>query len=68
MQNKLKDVRKAKNLTQRDVANLIGRCKSYYSNLENGHREPSFETLCRLSKALDVEVTDLFPTQEVEKQ
>ena len=61
MQNKLKEKRLEKGLTQAEVANLIYCSKSYYSNLESCYRNPSLETAQRLSKALGCTVDDLFP-------
>jgi transcriptional regulator with XRE-family HTH domain len=47
-------IRKARGLTQKAVAEQSGLTVNYLSLLENGERQPSTETLNRLSKVFQV--------------
>ena len=51
---RLRAARKAKKLTQEQLANLLQTTKGTISNYENGHSTPSNEVLVLLSKKLDV--------------
>lgn len=53
---RLKQLRKEKKVTQSEIAEKIGVAKSTYSQYENGHREPNFETLLKLSLFFNVDV------------
>lgn len=52
-------IRKKKNLTQEDLANLIGVKKQSISQWENNLSKPSLETISKLSKSLDVDLSEL---------
>ena len=41
--NKLKELRKEKNLTQKEVADYIGVTRPMYTNIENGVKNPSLK-------------------------
>ena len=43
--DKLKDLRKEKKLTQKEVANILSVPQQTYSNWENNTREPKIETI-----------------------
>ena len=65
---RIKQIRVEKNFTQEKLAKsaeIALRSLQYY---ESGKRKPPIDTIYKLAKALDVEVTDLFPMQEVESQ
>ncbi|WP_427108467.1 helix-turn-helix domain-containing protein [Lysinibacillus xylanilyticus] len=55
----IKEKRKAKSLTLRELANSINLSHSYLSQIENGQRKASPELLEKLSKVLDVEYMHL---------
>jgi transcriptional regulator with XRE-family HTH domain len=57
---RLKELRKAKNLTQERLAELLEVSVESVSNMERGIYAPSFETLEKLSAALNVPVKELF--------
>ena len=57
---KIKSLRKSKNLTQVELAQLCGVSVSFISNIERGVNTPSFGVLESLAKALKVQVKDLF--------
>jgi transcriptional regulator with XRE-family HTH domain len=52
-------LRKAKKLTQEDLAGLAEMDRSYLSEIESGYKNPSVTVLLTLAKALDVHVTAL---------
>ena len=54
MKDRLKQLRKEKGVSQKDVANAIGVSVSAYSNYEQGLREPSNQILINLCKYYDV--------------
>ncbi|MHB0817210.1 helix-turn-helix domain-containing protein [Stutzerimonas stutzeri] len=56
---RLFDARRAKGLTQGELADLVGIDKRNISQYENGHAHPRGETLRKLSKHLNVEVSVL---------
>jgi len=56
---KLREVRLKKNLSQGDVARILGVHRSYISGLERGRRNPSLLTVQKVAKALGVNVGDL---------
>ena len=47
---RLKDLREDKDLTQSQIAQLIGTSQSYYAQYENGHRELPIRHLVKLAK------------------
>lgn len=58
--NKIKALRKARNMTQFELAEAIERSTETVSQIERGKFFPSFETLGLLSQALQVSIKDLF--------
>lgn len=59
----VKQVREAKGIQQKDLAERIGMIPHQLSRYENGHELPSVTNLCRISKALDVSIADLIETK-----
>lgn len=55
----IRAARKAKGLTQEDVADRIGRTPESLSNLERGQAIPSVETVLSLCEILDIRVERL---------
>lgn len=53
--------RKAKNMTQEEVAKLLGISKSSYARRERGNAQFDLDEAKRLSEILDIKVQDLFP-------
>lgn len=56
---KLKEVRQKKNLSQGDVARILGVHRTYISGLERGARNPSLLTVQKVAKALGVDAKKL---------
>lgn len=59
MKYRIKELRLARGWTQSHLAQLAGTDKGYISQLENGKRDPSAETLRSLAAAFDVEAAHL---------
>lgn len=57
---RLRYLRRSRDITQEQLAELVGRSVNFISLVENGDTAPSFKTLERLAKALNVDVADLF--------
>ena len=55
----LKDVRKLCNLTQRQVADILGVVESCYANWEQGRTEPNIEMLRKLGVIFNIQIDDL---------
>ena len=52
--NHLSQLRKIKNLSMKDLGNIIGMSDEAIRLLEKGKRSPSFEVLCALADYFDV--------------
>ena len=51
--------RKEKGLTQIQVAQKAGVYVNTYAKIERGEQEPSFPTVKKLAKALDIDLSDI---------
>ena len=57
--NKIRELRKKKNLTQEELAYRAELDYSYINQIENGKRNPSMEAVERIAKALGVRAKNL---------
>jgi transcriptional regulator with XRE-family HTH domain len=57
---KLRELRESKNLSQGDIEKRTGLLRCYTSRVENGHTVPSVETLEKYARALEVPLYKLF--------
>ena len=55
----LRELRTAKNMTQKDLADQLGLSRNTISMYEMGNREPDLETLSALAQALSVDMNCL---------
>ncbi len=60
--NKIKEIREQKKLTQEEVAKKAGMSANYYSKIERGIINTSVAKANKIAKALEVEVSDIFPS------
>jgi transcriptional regulator with XRE-family HTH domain len=65
--NKIKKVREAKGFSQRQIAKELGMDPSQYSKIENGKTDPTTSTLEKIAKALNIEISDLFASDDIFK-
>ena len=56
---RIKEIRLKKNLSQGDVARILGVHRTYISGLERGARTPSLSTIHKVAKALGVSVKEV---------
>ena len=60
----LRDARKKAQLSQEAFADKIGINRTYYGNLERGENSISIDRLQKISKALDIPLSELFKQVE----
>ena len=60
LKNRLKEVRAKKNLSQQDLANMVGVSSNTISSLETGQYDPTAKLAYVLCIALDMKFEDLF--------
>lgn len=56
----LKEARKYKNMTQLQVANILGMTQQQYSRFENGVFELNYYQIIKLCEMFDITPNDLF--------
>ena len=59
LEKRLKTLRKAKKLTQGQVADALGLQRSSYTKYETGRSEPSLDAVCKLAALFSVTVDEL---------
>ncbi len=59
----LKQVRQKKNITLNRLSEKSGVSTTHINDIENNVKSPSLLVMVRLSKALDVEITELYKVQ-----
>lgn len=68
MNGRLKEARLAKNLTQKELAGMVGISESYYCQLETGARRISLPIAQKISVALEKSMNDLFSPSNLAKR
>jgi transcriptional regulator with XRE-family HTH domain len=62
---KIREVREAKGLSQKEVALILVMNPSQYSKIENGKVDPQFSTIEKIANALGVDIADIFNSNKV---
>lgn len=57
---RIREVRRARGLTQEELAERVGISPRYLSRVEVGQQNPSIQTVAQLATALDIELSELF--------
>lgn len=57
---RIKELRRAKNMSQEYLSEKIGISSKYLSSIERGKGNPSLDTVIKLAIALDVELSEIF--------
>ncbi|MDD2500846.1 MAG: helix-turn-helix transcriptional regulator [Geobacter sp.] len=57
---RIKELRRAKSLSQEQLAELVNLAPKFISRIEVGRSSPSLETIENIARALQVEIRDLF--------
>lgn len=60
LKNKLKEIRIKKNLSQQELADLVGVSRNTISSIETGKYEPTAKLAYILTIALDLKFEDIF--------
>jgi transcriptional regulator with XRE-family HTH domain len=58
---RLREARRQRGLNQKQLAKLAGIDRGYLGEIEQGSRNPTFNVMCRLACACEVEVTYFVP-------
>jgi transcriptional regulator with XRE-family HTH domain len=58
--DRLRDIRKQKSFSQREMEKRTGLLRCYISRVENGHTVPAIETLEKIARAFEVPMYQLF--------
>lgn len=56
----IRKIREEKGLSQEQLARISGVSASHIGYIENGEREPTISILCKLAKALNVSLDELY--------
>ncbi|XQY93771.1 helix-turn-helix transcriptional regulator [Metabacillus sp. HB246100] len=64
MKNRMKEMRKAKKLTQEDLAKQVGVSRQSIIAIESGKYKPSLELAYYISKAFECMIEDVFIMEE----
>lgn len=65
MRQRLIAARRAANLTQQQLADLINIDRSYYAHIERGARRPSLVVALKIAQVLGKKVEDIFLPSDV---
>lgn len=60
--NRIKEARKARGLTQSEVAEKADTSANYFAQIERGEVNPSYTMLRSIAKALKIKLNDLIPS------
>lgn len=64
---KIRKVREAKGLSQKEISAMVNMDQSQYSKIENGKTDPTTSTLEKIAKALGIDVSELFVSDKIFK-
>jgi len=64
MKNRISELRKARSMTQQDLADLLGVTRQTIISLEGGRYNPSITLAFKLAQAFDLHIEDVFIYEE----
>jgi transcriptional regulator with XRE-family HTH domain len=64
----IRGYRLQKGMSQGDIEKRTGLLRCYLSRVENGHTVPSLETLQKIARALDLQLSEFFAEETVGKE
>src|ERR1700748_470595 len=64
----IRGYRLQKGMSQGDIEKRTGLLRCYLSRVENGHTVPSLETLQKIAKALDLQLSEFFAEEIISKE
>lgn len=65
---RIREERKRRKLTQKELADKVGVAHNTVSSYENGTNAPEQNMIFKIATALDIKVDDLFPSREYHPQ
>lgn len=65
-QNKLRNLRISRDMTQIELAEGLGTSQSSITSWESGRREPDFATIRRIAEYFNVPMSSLLPSEDIE--
>lgn len=68
VRNKLKEIRLKKNMTHKEIADKADISRAYYTNIELGKKDPSFQVVRRIKNVLEYYDDDIFLDKNVPKE
>ena len=60
MNSKLKEIRLKNNYTSKDIADILGISKPFYSQIENGRRRLTYDMAVRIANIFKMKPDELF--------
>ena len=66
--NRVKELRIAKGLMQKDLADIVNISSPYLSDIENGNRNGSYKIQVKIAKALGLKRRDVFKEDDEEEE
>ncbi|MDK8381281.1 MULTISPECIES: helix-turn-helix transcriptional regulator [unclassified Granulicatella] len=67
MRNRLEEIRKAKGITQEELANALEVSRQTVGSLENGRYNPSIILAFKIARFFDISIEEVFIYEEDEK-
>ena len=67
MKNRLEEIRKAKGITQEELANALEVSRQTVGSLENGRYNPSIILAFKIARFFDVSIEEVFIFEEDQK-
>lgn len=67
MKNRLEEIRKAKGITQEELANALEVSRQTVGSLENGRYNPSIILAFKIARFFEVSIEEVFMYEEDEK-
>ena len=64
MKNRIRELRVVKNMTQEDLAEIIGVSRQTINAIEKEKFDPSLPTAFKLSKLFELSIEEIFPYEE----
>jgi transcriptional regulator with XRE-family HTH domain len=64
----IRGYRLQKGMSQGDIEKRTGLLRCYLSRVENGHTVPSLETLQKIARALDLQLSEFFAEEAIAKE
>lgn len=64
----IRDIRKAKGLSQEVLSGLAGLARTHLSMIENGTMKANIDTIYKITQALNIQASDLFAIVEQKQQ